>query len=95
MGQVSEEAKTERLARLLALITEQQRAFNLSQVGRTLPVLVTGDGRRAGQKHGRSPYMQAVHFPDAGARNGEIIDVRITAASQNSLTGELPAMASA
>ena len=86
-AQVSEEAKAERLARLQALLSEQQRAFNASQVGRVLPILVTGDGRKPGQRHGRSPYLQAVHFDDTHARNGEIAHVRIIAASQNSLSG--------
>jgi tRNA-2-methylthio-N6-dimethylallyladenosine synthase len=95
MGQVDEAAKSERLQRLQALLFEQQRAFNASQVGRTLPILVTGDGRRPGQKHGRSPYLQSVHFNDAHAQNGDVVDVRITASSQNSLTGELPVLAPA
>ena len=87
MGQVSEEVKSERLARLQALLSEQQRAFNASQVGRVLPILVTGDGRKPGQKHGRSPYLQAVHFDETQAQNGDIVAVRILAASQNSLSG--------
>jgi tRNA-2-methylthio-N6-dimethylallyladenosine synthase len=95
MGQVDEAAKSERLQRLQALLFDQQRAFNASQVGRTLPILVTGDGRRPGQKHGRSPYLQSVHFNDTHAQNGDVVDVRITASSQNSLTGELPILAPA
>jgi len=87
-GQVPEPVKAERLARLQALLAEQQRAFNSAQVGRTLPVLVTGNGRKPGQKHGRSPYLQAVHFPDSAAQPGDIVPVRILAASQNSLAGE-------
>lgn len=93
MGQVSEEAKAERLAALLDLLSEQQRAFNHAQIERVLPVLVTGDGRRSGQKHGRTPYLQSVHFEDTKAQNGEIVPVRILAASQNSLTGARPALA--
>jgi tRNA-2-methylthio-N6-dimethylallyladenosine synthase len=65
----------------------QQRAFNAAQVGRVLPILVSGNGRRAGQKHGRSPYLQAVHFDDARARPGDIVPVQILSASQNSLAG--------
>jgi tRNA-2-methylthio-N6-dimethylallyladenosine synthase len=95
MGQVDEAAKTERLARLQALLFEQQTAFNASQIGRTLPVLVRGDGRMPGQKHGRSPYLQSVHFQDTYAQNGDIVDVRITASSQNSLTGARPVLATA
>jgi tRNA-2-methylthio-N6-dimethylallyladenosine synthase len=93
LAQIAEEVKTERLARLQALLSQQQRAFNESQIGRTLPVLVAGAGRKPGQKHGRSPYLQAVHFPDDQARVGDIVPVRIVAASQNSLTGERADMA--
>ncbi|MCR6644816.1 MAG: tRNA (N6-isopentenyl adenosine(37)-C2)-methylthiotransferase MiaB [Terricaulis sp.] len=88
MGQVKEEAKAERLAALQALLSEQQRAFNESQIGRTLDILVAGRGRRPGQAHGRSPYLQAVHFMDERARDGEIVRVKIIGATQNSLTGE-------
>jgi tRNA-2-methylthio-N6-dimethylallyladenosine synthase len=87
MGQVPEEVKAKRLARLQALLSDQQRAFNAAHVDLVLPILVTGDGRKAGQKHGRSPYLQAVHFDDTQAAPGEIVPVRILSASQNSLTG--------
>ena len=86
-GQVGEEIKAERLARLQTLLSEQQRSFNAAQVDRVLPVLVTGPGRKPGQRHGRSPYLQAVHFDDTCAEPGELVPVRILAASQNSLTG--------
>jgi tRNA-2-methylthio-N6-dimethylallyladenosine synthase len=88
LAQISDEVKTERLLRLQALLWEQQTAFNTSQIGRVLPILITGNGRRAGQKHGRSPYLQSVHFPDTIAREGDIVPVRITGATQNSITGE-------
>ena len=60
-GQVAEEVKDERLARLQALLDEQQQAFNAAQVGRALPVLFEKPGRHPGQIAGRSPYLQAVH----------------------------------
>jgi len=88
LAQIREEAKAERLAALQKLLFEQQRAFNESQIGRTLDILVAGRGRRPGQAHGRSPYLQAVHFDDARARDGEIVQVKIIAATQNSLAGE-------
>lgn len=93
VGQVSEEAKAERLARLLELLSAQQLAFNQAQVGLVLPILVTGDGRRAGQKQGRSPYLQGVHFDDARAEKGETVAVRISAATQGSLSGVREEMA--
>jgi tRNA-2-methylthio-N6-dimethylallyladenosine synthase len=87
IAQIPEAVKAERLTRLQALLSEQQCAFNAAQVERVLPILVTGDGRRAGQKHGRSPYLQAVHFDDTRAQPGDIVPVRILSASQNSLAG--------
>jgi tRNA-2-methylthio-N6-dimethylallyladenosine synthase len=87
MGQVGEEVSADRLARLQALLSEQQRAFNAAQVGRTLPVLVAGLGRKPGQMHGRSPYLQAVHFDGAPDLVGRIVEVAIVTSSQNSLGG--------
>jgi tRNA-2-methylthio-N6-dimethylallyladenosine synthase len=86
-GQISEDVKSERLARLQDTLRRQQRSFNQAQIGKTLPVLVTGQGRKPDQAHGRSPFLQAVHFDDALARPGDIVNVRIDAASLNSLAG--------
>jgi tRNA-2-methylthio-N6-dimethylallyladenosine synthase len=88
-GHLPETVKDERLQALQALLREQQSAFNTAQVGRTLPVLVTGKGRNPGQAHGRSPYLQAVHFDGPDHLSGQTVDVKIRAASLNSLTGEL------
>ena len=88
-GQVDDETKSDRLTRLQSLLVTQQNSFNASLVGSVLPVLVTGQGRKPGQMHGRSPYMQAVHFTDSAARPGDIASVRIGSATQNSLSGTL------
>jgi tRNA-2-methylthio-N6-dimethylallyladenosine synthase len=88
-GQVDEAVKDERLARLNALIDEQQRAFNASKVGLTLPVLVERPGRHAGQVIGRSPYLQSVHFIAPESLIGKIVRVRIEAAAKMSLSGVL------
>jgi tRNA-2-methylthio-N6-dimethylallyladenosine synthase len=86
---VPEDVKDARLQALQALLRDQQTAFNQSQIGRTLPVLVTGKGRMPGQLHGRSPYLQAVHFNSDEALQGEIVDVRISEATLNSVSGDL------
>jgi tRNA-2-methylthio-N6-dimethylallyladenosine synthase len=86
-GQVPEEAKAERLARLQALLAEQQAAFNEAAVGRTLPVLIEKPGRHAGQMVGRSPYLQAVHLEAAPEEAGRILEVAIEGAGPNSLSG--------
>jgi tRNA-2-methylthio-N6-dimethylallyladenosine synthase len=80
--------KTTRLHALQALVDRQFKGFNAATVGRTVDVLVEKPGRHPGQLGGKSPYLQAVHFEGAGAAVGEIVPVRITGTSTNSLTGE-------
>ncbi len=87
-GHVPEEVKDERLQRLQALLRDQQASFNASKIGETIPVLVTGKGRNPGQLHGRSPWMQAVHFDAPESLMGQIVDVKVAGATLNSLAGE-------
>ena len=89
--QVDDTIASERLAHLQALLTEQQTAFNRSQIGMRLPVLFEKKGRLAGQLHGRSPYLQSLHCEAPAELIGQIAEVTITDASQNSLTGRLDA----
>lgn len=88
-GQVDEAVKTERLARLQALLDSQQQAFNASMVGRRLPVLFEREGRNPGQLGGRSPYLQAVHCDGPSNLIGQIALVDILSASKNALGGRL------
>jgi tRNA-2-methylthio-N6-dimethylallyladenosine synthase len=88
-GQVAEEVKEQRLARLLALLEEQQGAFNARQQGLVLPVLFEKSGRHPGQIVGRSPYLQAVHATAPDRLIGEIVPVRIESSARNSLAGVL------
>jgi tRNA-2-methylthio-N6-dimethylallyladenosine synthase len=88
-GQVDEEVKAERLARLNALLDRQRHAFNASQVGRTLPVLIERIGRNAGQIGGRSPYLQAVHMDGPASLIGQIVPVEIATNGSNALSGRL------
>ncbi len=85
--QVPEDAKSDRLARLQALLTEQQTAFQQACVGRTMPVLLEKAGRMPGQMVGRSPYLQAVHLDAKPDLTGRIVDVAVTASAPNSLAG--------
>jgi tRNA-2-methylthio-N6-dimethylallyladenosine synthase len=85
--QIPEPVKAKRLARLQALLAEQQAAFQRSCIGRTLPVLVEKPGRHPGQMLGRSPYLQAVHFDADPTLVGRIVEVAIDAAGPNSLSG--------
>jgi len=91
-GHVPEDVKLERLHRLQALLSEQQRAFNESLVGRTLPVLFEASGRNPGQLTGRSPYLQPVHVEATDDALGQILDVHITEAGGTSLKGVIKAL---
>jgi tRNA-2-methylthio-N6-dimethylallyladenosine synthase len=87
--QVSEEVKGERLQHLQDLIREQARAFNKATIGKTVSVLFTHDGKRAGQALGYSPWMQAVHIEDGAAVKGRMAEVEIVDATMASLSGRL------
>lgn len=86
--QVPEDVKSDRLAALQALLMEQQAAFNASCVGREMDVLLDRPGRHDGQMLGRSPYMQPVHVDAAEALYGQVVRLRIRAATASSLSGE-------
>jgi len=86
--QVPDAVKSERLTALQALLNEQQRTFNRAKVGSVMPVLFDRFGRRPGQLVGRSPWMQAVHAELKSTAFGRLIEVRVTAAGDNSLAAE-------
>jgi tRNA-2-methylthio-N6-dimethylallyladenosine synthase len=88
-NQVPEAVKSERLARLQALIAQQTQAFNRAMVGRVLPVLFERPGRHAGQLVGRSPYLQGVHAVAPATLLGGVADVAIEEMHANSLAGRL------
>ncbi len=92
-GQVDEPVKAERLQRLNAAVDAGRRAFDLAQVGRTLPVLWEKPGRRPGQIIGRSPYLQAVWAEAPSSLIGRITPVEMLAAGSNSLEGRVGAPA--
>jgi tRNA-2-methylthio-N6-dimethylallyladenosine synthase len=87
--QVDEAVKDARLARLNALLDEQQKAFNAALVGRTVEVLFERPGRHPGQLIGRSPYLQAVHALAPAELIGQIVPVHIDGAAKMSLSGTL------
>jgi len=88
-GQVPEDVKSERLARLQKLLTSQQLAFNKSLIGKTLSVLVEGTSRGENELFGRAPYLQGTHFTGDKSLIGQVALVKITDAGQNSLRGVL------
>jgi tRNA-2-methylthio-N6-dimethylallyladenosine synthase len=87
--QVPEQVKQLRLARLQALLMEQQTAFNEACIGKILPVLFDREGKLPGQLLGKSPYMQSVHVKGQDCFHGRLQHVKINYASLNSLSGEV------
>ncbi|KZD04217.1 tRNA-2-methylthio-N(6)-dimethylallyladenosine synthase MiaB [Oceanibaculum pacificum] len=91
--QIEEQAKSDRLYALQALLTEQQTAFNASMAGRTLPVLVEKTGKLPGQLIGKSPYLQSVVIRGNPRLIGQIVPVAIDAGYANSLSGSVEPVA--
>ncbi len=87
--QVPEAEKDRRIYAVQALLREQQAAFNAQCVGLTIPVLVTGPGRHAGQIGGRSPWLQPVHAIGPVSLAGQVVEMTVTASHTNSLTAIL------
>jgi tRNA-2-methylthio-N6-dimethylallyladenosine synthase len=87
--QIPEELKMERLDQLQTLLYEQQVSFNHNLVGSIQPILLEKPGKNPGQLIGRSPYLQSVHVKASPRLIGQIIDVKILGATQNSLKGEI------
>jgi len=85
---VDEAAATDRLHRLQALITQQQRDIQNSMVGRDVSVMFEKSGRFDDQMVGKSEYLHAVHVAGSGAKVGDIAKVRIVESGTNSLKGE-------
>lgn len=87
--ELGREQKQERLERLLLLQRRITLEINSSFAGSVQSVLVEGLGKRPGQVSGRADSGKTVNFPGNPGLVGSIVDVRIVAAYQNSLVGEL------
>ena len=92
-GLVAHEVKVQRMQRLVEVV--QRRAAQRAQrfVGRTLDVLVEGSSRTDASKlRGRSRHNKTVNF-EGLAQPGEIVPVRISAATSQTLAGEASLLA--
>jgi len=86
---ISREQKQERLERLLLVQRRITLEINRSFTGSVQTVLVEGIGKRPGQVSGRADSGKTVNFIADTGLIGTLADVRIVAAYQNSLVGEL------
>ena len=89
-AQVPKAVRDERLQRLQAALNEQQHAFNEASVGQRTTVLIERAGKLSGQVLGKSPWLQSVHVIDPHLSIGDLVEVDLTAAGPNSLTGTAP-----
>ncbi len=88
-AQLPDDVATDRLHRLQALLSEQQRATQESMVGKTVKVLFEKAGREQGQMIGKSEYLHAVFADATDVKIGDLRDVEITKSEANSLGGKL------
>ena len=87
--QIAPEVMDERLQRLQALLNEQQYAFNQQTVGRTTNILLERQGKLDGQLIGKTPWLQSLHIISPDLKIGDLVEVEVTQAGPNSLTGEI------
>jgi tRNA-2-methylthio-N6-dimethylallyladenosine synthase len=87
-AQIPETVKTERLARLQALLLADQERFNRESVGKFFDIIIEKPGRRAGQWIGKSPYLQSVAVETESSAIGALVRAEVVSAGQNSLIGK-------
>jgi tRNA-2-methylthio-N6-dimethylallyladenosine synthase len=87
-GVVPHRVKVERMQRLVELVQRRARERARRFVGRTLEVLVEGHSRTDAEKlRGRTRHNKVVNF-EGLAKPGELVQVHITSATSQTLTGE-------
>ena len=92
---VTEDVKSERLARLFETAEAQTRAHLATLVGTTQSVLVEGASKAEGKLTGRTARNEIVHFDAPGREHedheaiGALVDVTITEAFKHSLAGAI------
>ncbi|MEM6266604.1 MAG: tRNA (N6-isopentenyl adenosine(37)-C2)-methylthiotransferase MiaB [Pseudomonadota bacterium] len=92
-NQIEREVMDYRLQRLQAHLKRDQIAFNRSKSGLTVKVLIERRGKKPGQWLGKSPWLQSVWFEERDNLSfeiGDMVEVELGAAGQNSLEGKLP-----
>jgi len=88
-AQVDPAEADNRLQRLQALITRQQREVQDAMVGRTVGVLFEKPGRMPGQMVGKSDHLHSVFVSAPDLAPGDLRQVRIESSAPNSLAGVL------
>jgi tRNA-2-methylthio-N6-dimethylallyladenosine synthase len=93
--QLPHDAKVQRMERLVEVVQRRARERAERFVGRTLEVLIEGPSRTDPSRlRGRSRHNKVVNFTGIGAP-GDLIQVQITGATSQTLTGEASLVATA
>jgi tRNA-2-methylthio-N6-dimethylallyladenosine synthase len=88
-GQVPEEVREERHARLLRLVTETGARRYQRLTGRQVQVLVEGASRKNPNRlEGRTRCNKIVVFEGAPRHIGQLVEMRVTRASAVTLYGD-------
>lgn len=91
-NQITEDIKQKRLEILQNVLDQQQIDFNVSCIGKTMPILVENKSENNKNLYfGRSPYLQAVMFDAEDNDNicGTIQNVKINEANLRTLKGTI------
>ena len=78
----------ERLVELQALQRRLTLSYHQSRVGQTTEILVEGPSRRGAQLQGRDPQHRVVNIVGDTSEPGDLVLVRIVAATPHSLVAE-------
>ena len=87
--QVPEAVKAERLARLQALLSQQQDEANFNAIGKNSLVLFEKNGKYPGQIIGKNEHAQVVCIIGDESMFGKILPVKVDSINGNTLTGKL------
>jgi tRNA-2-methylthio-N6-dimethylallyladenosine synthase len=94
-GQIAHEVKVERMERLVEVVQRHARERAQRFVGRTVEVLVEGPSRTDPSRvRGRSRHNKVVNF-EGIAEPGDLVQVQITGATSQTLTGEASLLSTA
>jgi tRNA-2-methylthio-N6-dimethylallyladenosine synthase len=88
-GHIPEQIKEDRLEQVFSLQKEITLRKNNRHVGTVQEVLVEGGSRKGGTMTGRTRGNMAVNFTGPRHLRGSLVNIRITSAGPNSLSGDL------
>ncbi len=87
---IPEAIKKKRLSEIIELQTILSLASNKNDISKTFEVLVEGISKKSTNKYfGRNSQNKVIVFPNAGAKIGDFVQVKVTNVSSATLIGEI------